>query len=289
MADAAGLLRGAGARFREAGLDTPDLDARLLLAECLGLEPGILAANAHVLVPDEAQARFAQWVDRRLAREPVYRIVGRRPFYEHDFLLSPGTLEPRSDTEILVDAARRELDTVLRRRRAARFCDIGTGTGAIAVSLLALFPAATGIAVDISDDALATAGENARRAGVADRLALRRSDYLAGVDGPLELVLSNPPYIPSSQIASLAPEVRGHDPRLALDGGPDGLDAYRAIAAQAPHVLTEDGALLLEIGAGQGPDVRAIVCDGHRFVFEGATRDLRGIERVLRFRRVSRA
>ena len=242
---------------------------------------GVYAASRNP-VSESALARLAHFLGRRLAGEPVHRILGRRAFYEHEFLLSPETLEPRPDTETLVEAARVFMANRLARQESVHFADLGTGTGAIAISLLALHPAAKALAVDISQGALVTAMRNAEAAGVADRMLAMAGDFLAAIGGPLDLVVSNPPYIRSEDIGSLAREVREHDPLLALDGGSDGLSAYRTIAASARPVLAHDGAVLVEIGAGQEDDVSAVFSDrGLRPVSRYC--DLSGQVRVLGF------
>lgn len=275
-------LREAGAAFRAAGLATPDLDARLLLAEALGLEPRAVHRGSAMAVEATAATRFANFVERRVEGEPVHRIIGRRSFYDHDFSLSSETLEPRPDTEILIDVARPLIAARIAEQGTCLFADIGTGTGAIAVSLLAIFPQASCLAIDLSPGALGTAKRNACAASVAARMLPAASDYLAAVGGRLDLILSNPPYIPSADIAALDEGVRNFDPRLALDGGADGLDAYRAIARDAGGVLKQGGSCVLEIGQGQATDVAAIFADqGFRLVEQ--TPDLAGIVRVVHF------
>lgn len=277
------VLRSASHDFRRAAIETPDLDARLLLAEALSVGTAAVHSQADCGVPPATAERFSAFCSRRLAGEPVHRIIGRRAFYAHEFHLSPGTLEPRPDTETLVEVAKAEMARVLATRSAMTFADLGVGTGAIVVSLLALFPAATAVGVDISDDALATARRNGEEAGVAARLRLIRSHYCCEIDGPLDLVVSNPPYIPSAHIGNLSREVREHDPVTALDGGADGLDAYRAIASDAHRVLRPAGAVIVEIGVGQAPDVLRIFAE-RGFAVEGEHRDLGGVLRVLKFR-----
>ncbi len=277
------VLRSASQAFDSADLASSGLDARLLLAEALGVQPSAIHSHAIGSVSSQAAERFAAFCARRLAGEPVHRIIGRRAFYEHEFRLSPGTLEPRPDTEVLVDVAKAEMARILAVQPTCTLADLGVGSGAIVVSLLALFPPATAIGVDICDDALATTRCNAEDAGVADRLTLVHSDYCTGIAGPFDLVVSNPPYIRSAEIEDLSREVREHDPVAALDGGPDGLDAYHAIAGGVRPVLRPGGAVIVEIGAGQGEDVRAIFAESG-YPLEAETRDLSGIIRVLTFR-----
>ncbi|MBP0618187.1 peptide chain release factor N(5)-glutamine methyltransferase [Jiella mangrovi] len=264
-----------------AGLSpTPDLDARLLLAAVLGVTPSqIHRASARPVTRGEAEA-FAGFLARRREGEPVHRIIGRRAFYEHEFELSPDTLEPRPETELLVDMARPFVDGAMAERGACLFADVGTGTGAIAVSLLALCPLAEAVAIDIAEGALVTARRNSEAAGVGPRFHPVLTDQLAGVCGPFDVIVSNPPYIPTNTIGELDVSVRRHDPMLALDGGPDGLAAYRAIAEDAGRVLRPGGAVIVEIGHGQAGDVETIF-QASGFAAAGRSKDLAGIERVL--------
>ncbi|MFC0192662.1 peptide chain release factor N(5)-glutamine methyltransferase [Aureimonas pseudogalii] len=269
-------------RFRVAGLATPELDARLLVMDTLGLDAAALILRGDGAVSASDHERLEARATRRLGGEPVHRILGRRAFFDHEFALSPETLEPRPDTEVLVLLA----DEALRASRPAPvFADVGTGTGAIGVSLLALDPARICVAVDLSAGALATAIRNAGLAGTAAHFLPVAGDYLAAfAPASLDAVVSNPPYIPCAEIDGLAPEVRRFDPMLALDGGADGLDAYRRIAAESADGLRAGGDLLFEIGLGQEADVRAI-CAARGFVWRETRRDLAGIARALWFRR----
>ncbi|ORE97709.1 peptide chain release factor N(5)-glutamine methyltransferase [Aurantimonas sp. 22II-16-19i] len=259
---------------------TPELDARLLLAEATGNPPAAVHRLSGQALEAAQAKKFAGFLHRRLAGEPVHRIIGRRAFYEHDFALSPETLEPRPETEFLVEVARPLIDAVIAERGACLFADVGTGTGAIAVSLLALCPQAEAVAIDIAEGALVTARQNAHAAGVAARFMPVLCDHLAALGGSLDLLVSNPPYIPSRDIAGLDVSVRRHDPLAALDGGADGLVSYRAIAAGAAGLLRPGGAVVVEIGQGQAGDVEAIFA-ACGFLAGGRTKDLAGIERIL--------
>ncbi|ALN74322.1 peptide chain release factor N(5)-glutamine methyltransferase [Aureimonas sp. AU20] len=275
------LHRALRRHLREAGVETPDLDARLLLCDTFGLDAaGLILREGEAADPAKA-ALLSQRTARRLAGEPVGRILGRRFFFEHEFQLSRETLEPRPDTEILVELAAEAFRA--KGRDALLFADVGVGTGAIAVSLLALFPLSRCVAIDLSEGALQTAWSNARAAGVADRFLPLRGDYLASLSpGSLDAVVSNPPYIPSRDIETLDRGVREHDPRLALDGGVDGLDAYRALADGARRCLAPGGDLLLEIGIGQESDVR-ILNEAGGFSWRRTSADLSGTPRALWF------
>lgn len=252
------------ALFRAAGIDTPALDARLLVTAALGLDAAGGILKPETTVPSEQAAIIDGFARRRLAREPVSRILGRRPFYGLDFEISAATLDPRPDTEVLVEAAlellrqRSPKSTSALAPAAPRILDLGTGSGAIIIALLAALPEARGVATDISAAALQIAARNADRLGVAQRLQTIETSWLDGVQGPFDLIVSNPPYIPQAQIAELDPEVAVYDPRGALDGGPDGLAAYRSLIPCAGAVLAPAGWLALEIGLGQENDVSAI-------------------------------
>ena len=243
--------------LRDAGMDTAALDARLLLCHATGLGHEDIIARSRETLSPAAAARLETFVARRLGGEPVSRIRGVREFYGREFLIDAETLDPRPDTETLIAVA---LDLVARREaeRPLRLLDLGTGTGCILLTLLAELPQAEGIGTDISEGALACAAANARRLGVAARAGFVRADWLDGVAGPFDLIVANPPYIADAEIDGLAPEVAAHDPRAALDGGPDGLEAYRRIAAGALAALRPEGHLLVEIGAGQGRAVQGL-------------------------------
>ncbi|MCO5131695.1 MAG: peptide chain release factor N(5)-glutamine methyltransferase [Xanthobacteraceae bacterium] len=280
--------RALAARLRNGGVDSPELDARLLIGAVLGLDlTGLIAQAARRLTADE-QMRLDRWAARRIAGEPVARLLGRKEFWGLDFALSPATLVPRPDTETIVEAARDIVRADGRQDDALRIVDIGTGSGAILLALLRELPRATGVGTDISLDALRTARDNAVRLGLSGRIAFVAGDYLAALAGPFDLIISNPPYIPSGDIAALAVEVREHDPRRALDGGGDGLDAYRTIARQAAGLLADGGTLILEIGQHQGDDVTRLA-DAAGLAPHGRPRaDLGGVPRALAFRRSPR-
>ncbi|MFO1035003.1 MAG: peptide chain release factor N(5)-glutamine methyltransferase [Hyphomicrobiales bacterium] len=255
------------------------LDARLLLQHVLGLDHAeLIAAGDRRLSSDERQ-RFAACVARRMAHEPVSKILGWNEFYGRRFIVSQHVLDPRPDTETLIELAK---DLV--KIPAPRVLDLGTGSGAILLTLLAEWPQAIGMAVDISPEALEVARQNAPALNVAARCDFSHGAWFEAVSGRFDLIVSNPPYIPAGDIAALEPDVREHDPLLALDGGADGLTAYRAIAAGASPYLNTDGLLILEIGAGQRVDVEAIFAS-HGFTLIEARRDLGGHERALAFTR----
>jgi release factor glutamine methyltransferase len=237
--------------LREAVIATPELDARLLLRHATGLTQEDLLARPESMLAPESAARLEAAIARRVVREPVSRIIGMREFYGREFLVDRHTLDPRPDTETLIEAA---LETVERngwREKPLRLLDLGTGTGCILLTLLAELPKAHGIGTDVSEGALALASENARRLGLESRAGFAAADWLDGIEGEFDLVLANPPYVASGEIVGLAREVRYYDPLLALDGGADGLDGYRRIAAKASGILRPGGHLMVEIGASQ--------------------------------------
>ena len=266
--------------FRQAGIDSPEADARVLLGHALRLSRAQLLSQSDRLLDARDVAAVSVLAARRLRREPVSRILGEKEFWSLSLQVTPDVLVPRPDTETVVEAA---LDFITRgglREDPLRILDIGTGTGALLLALLRELPKASGIGTDISEAALSVARGNAERNGLAPRAQFVASDIADGIAGPFDLIVSNPPYIVHADIATLDPEVRDFDPPLALDGGADGLNVYRAIARQAPSLLAPGGRLIVELGAGQEPAV------GSLFTIAGLTagvvrHDLAGIPRAL--------
>lgn len=249
------------AAFSDAGLETPSLDARRLVLGCLGLPPITLLRDPERPVSSDERQRLSSAARRRLAREPVSRILGERAFHGLEFEIGPSTLDPRPETETLVDGVLELVRQGLSPGgKAPRILDIGTGSGAILVALLHRLPAACGLGVDISEPALAIAARNASRHGVGHRATFKLSTWLEAVEGQFDIIVSNPPYIPSHAIATLEPEV-AYDPRAALDGGPDGLAPYRAIAHQCPRVLVHGGWLAVEVGVDQASTVAQLLTE----------------------------
>tara|TARA_R110002020_G_scaffold198830_11_gene400189 strand:+ start:5087 stop:5965 length:879 start_codon:yes stop_codon:yes gene_type:complete len=269
--------------FRSAGLETADLDARLLAAGAFGLDPHHLVTDGDVALTGTQRARLAQAAWDRLNGMPVHRILGAREFYGLSLGLSPATLEPRPDTETLVDAVLPFVRSTVAANGSCSIVDLGIGTGAIGLALLAECPEAGCLGVDVSADAVDTALENAKSLGLSTRYAAVTGDWFAGIETRFDLIVSNPPYIPTADLASLAREVLDHDPVLALDGGSDGLSAYRTIAAQAPDRLKPGGLVALEIGTGQRVSVAALFVS-FGFELSGVIADLGGVDRVLLFK-----
>lgn len=242
----------------EAGIDTPLVDARILVLEAARLTARDLIVEPDRPLDEAARIRLHEFGLRRLRHEPVSRILGHREFYGRTFDIDASTLDPRADTETLIDAAVEIASREGWLGRPIRILDVGTGSGCLLVTLLAELPLATGVGTDVSVAALAMAARNARRHGVEARAAFQCTPALEDIDEVFDLLVSNPPYIPSRDLAGLAPEVREYDPRAALDGGADGLDMYRAIA-RGVHRVVPDGWALLEVGAGQAAEVAKIL------------------------------
>ena len=256
MSDVGHLLRALAGRFAAAGIDSARLDARLLVAEALGVAPGWLLTHGE-LEPTAAQrATIERMAARREEREPVSRILGRRGFWTLDLRVTADTLDPRPDTETLV---RGVLERLPDRLAPLRLLDLGTGSGCILLALLSELPNARGLGLDASAAALEVAADNAARTGLAGRAMFRLGDWGEGVAGPFDVVVSNPPYIPDGEIDALAPEVARHEPRSALAGGADGLDCYRVLAPQVARLLGAGGLAGFEVGAGQAEAVAALL------------------------------
>jgi release factor glutamine methyltransferase len=275
---ATSLLRAAKRALTETGDPTPGLDARLLLQQAAGISHEALIADPHLLVLNEAEVTFHALLSRRLAGEPVSRILGEREFYGRDFRITPATLDPRPDTETLIAAAL----AFIPSDRSCRIIDLGTGSGIIGVTLLAERPNARAVMTDTSAAALAVARENAERHGVSGRSTFAHGNWFAGARGPFDLVLSNPPYIRQAILPTLAPEVRDFDPETALVAGPDGLKAYREIAAAARSSLAPGGHVIVEIGEGQAIEIEEIFAE-QGFGLMKRWQDLAGHVRCLGF------
>ena len=266
--------------FRAAGIDDADVDARVLAGHALHLDRARLVSQSDRVLEAREVNAISGLAARRLKREPVSRILGRKEFWSLALAITSDVLVPRPETETVVEGA---LDFVVRnglRMEKLRILDIGTGSGALLVALLNELPNATGIGTDISRAALEAAQINVAQFGFESRSSLIACDMAAGVQGQFDLVVSNPPYIARGEIASLAPEVRDYDPMMALDGGGDGLTAYRSISADAKRILAQGGRLFVEMGAGQEPAVRELFTNAG-LVVGIARNDLAGTPRVL--------
>ena len=265
--------------FREANIESPDLDARLLVGHALGVEHARLVSEGErQLTPSEIK-QIESFAARRLAREPVAHMLGRKEFWGIMFHVSADVLVPRPETETIVEAAMELL--AKRRHDPLRIADLGTGSGALLVALLHEFQNATGIGTDISQPALDIARANAWTHGLNKRSDFIACSYGSALPGNYDLVVSNPPYIPSGDIAGLEPDVRNYDPTLALDGGADGLNAYRAIAADARRLVVPGGLMVLEVGIGQADAVGTLLRDAKMLPQDAARPDMAGIPRAV--------
>ena len=273
------------ARFKSGKIDSPELDARILVGAALGLDlTGVIAAATRPVTAAEA-ARLEDFVCRRLNGEPVARILNCKEFWGLPLQLSAATLVPRPDTETVVALALQMLRAGPDADRP-RIVDIGTGSGAILLALLSELPDAMGVGTDISAAALRTASANARDLGLAGRAAFVACDYVSALSGAFDLIVSNPPYIRSAEINGLATEVRDHDPLGALDGGRDGMDAYRALIPRAVRLLAPGGALALEVGLDQGADVEQLMAAAGLTLHGPPKADLAGTARAVAGRKL---
>lgn len=283
MSDWREALRRAAARLAAAGVASPRLDAELLAAHVLGCDRARLVVLGSAPVPEAEAARFETLVAARLARRPLAQILGRREFWSLSFAVTEATLDPRPDSETLIETVLRRLGA--RRDEALAILDLGTGTGCLLAALLGECRNAGGLGVERSPAAAAVARGNLAALGLDRRAAVVEGDWLAGIAGRFDLVVANPPYIPAADYHALAPEIRLFEPQGALVGGADGLDAYRAIFAELPRVLAPGALVAVEIGVTQGDAVTALMAEAGLAALE-RDRDLAGIERVLsgRFR-----
>ncbi|MGC4026690.1 MAG: peptide chain release factor N(5)-glutamine methyltransferase [Mesorhizobium sp.] len=278
------VLRQVRSAFAQAGIVNPDLDARLIVEHYSGTtRTDSIAAPGRELGPQIIDA-IEMAIARRLSGEPVHRILGFREFYGLKLSLSPETLEPRPDTETLVDAVLLFVIQAIENKDQFDILDLGTGTGAIALALLHEAPKARAVGVDISDDALETANQNARQLGLESRFSTVKSSWFEKIEGRFDVIVSNPPYIRTEILPTLEREVRDFDPIRALDGGPDGLEAYRVIAADAGQHLVEDGVVAVEIGFDQAAQVEEIFAKEGWFLAQ-KHQDLEKYDRILVFLR----
>lgn len=271
------VWKAAQARLKEGRIDSPAIDARLLLEAAAGASRLDILTDPYRAVSDDQRMAYDAMIERRLRREPVSRIIGKKGFWKIMLNVTPDVLSPRPDTETIMDVA------LLAFAPHERFnmIDLGTGSGAILLALLTERTAATGVGTDISSEALAVARENAANLDLNERATFLRTEWAAGfADHSFDLVVSNPPYIPTDHIAGLDPEVREHDPHLALDGGPDGLQAYRDLAPEVLRILKPGGTFAVEIGWDQGPQVKALFEEAG-FAEVRVVKDLSNRDRVV--------
>lgn len=277
------VWRDVAMRLHAGDAATPELDARLLVAHATGLDAAnVLSLSYDSLSPTSIKTLEA-YVARRISGEPVSRIVGERGFWNHSFLISPATLDPRPDSETLVELTLRIAAYENWTAKPFTILDLGTGSGCLLLSLLDELPHARGLGVDISADALVVARQNAERIGVSDRVGFQTGNWFSGINETFDVIVSNPPYIETADMQSLMPEVKHYDPQSALDGGPDGLDAYRAIVTGAVKCAPK-GWLVFECGQGQTDDVANLMAEGGFVAPVGhlsRASDLGGVERCV--------
>ncbi|HET7886653.1 MAG TPA: peptide chain release factor N(5)-glutamine methyltransferase [Bradyrhizobium sp.] len=280
--------RTATARLASAGIDSAELDARLLAGAAFGLDlTGLIAAGTRIVTHDEA-AVLEDFLRRRIVGEPVARILGVKEFWGLTLQLSPATLVPRPDTETVVELALEACRGQHHMMKQRQIVDVGTGSGAILLALLSEFPDATGVGTDISFEALQTARNNAVALGLNSRARFVACNYMTALAGAFDLIVSNPPYIRSAEIGGLDPEVRQYDPPAALDGGTDGLDAYRAIVPEAARLLAAGGTLVVEAGYGQSGPIAALMSASGLTADLPPKADLAGIPRAVAGRKLPR-
>ncbi len=251
----AAALKTAALEFKLAGLDTPQLDARLLLQSVMGIDQSALISASEQALTDGQVQQFNEFIKCRLMHRPVHRIIGEKEFWGMRLKISDAVLDPRADTECLVEAVLTHLDQQRGKNAEYRIADIGTGSGAIILALMGELTNAIGVATDISDDALEIARYNAARHGLEARIAFLQGSYLKPLSGRFDVIVSNPPYIPTSDILLLEPEVRDNDPQIALDGGGDGLDAYHALFNESAKLVKPEGRVFFEIGHDQASEI----------------------------------
>ena len=273
-------LYSAANRFQSVGIESPQIGARLLLQAVLGIDHSALILNSNRLLSQAEMQDFDEFIKRRLERESVHRIIGRKEFWGLNLNISEAVLEPRADTECLVDAVLAYVDSQGRKNDPLRIADIGTGSGAIVLALLTELPDATAVASDISQSALRIAQANAKSNQLENRILFLHGSYLEPLSGKFDLIVSNPPYIPSKDILGLEPEVRENDPALALDGGMDGLDAYRCLLSESSSKLEPGGRVFFEIGYDQADDVSELANDND-WVTIKITKDYGGNDRIF--------
>lgn len=273
------IRRAAADRLKKAGIDACAQEARIMIEAVSGQTLSDILLSDDLSVDEKSVMAVENMVARRLSGEPLDHILGSRSFYGREFIVTKDVLTPRPETELLVSAA----ISALAERESARVLDLGTGSGAIIISILLEAPHAEGIGADLSEAALKIAQDNAHKLGAADRLTLIWSNWFEDITGKFDLIVSNPPYIARGDLPGLMPEVRLYDPKVSLDGGEDGLDAYREILSRAPEFLRPDGQIIFEIGYDQARDVTELA-RAAGFERIAVDRDLSGHDRVIRLR-----
>ncbi len=273
------VWKDAALRLRTVGIKTSLLDSRLLLQEVLGINYEQLLVSATRIVTDEELVKFDSLLARRVRREPISKILGRKDFWKYTFKTTPDTLDPRPESETLIESV---LNEYKDHNRDLKILDLGAGTGCLSITLLKEYPNASALGVDISIEALKIAGENAQNLEVADRINFIKGNWTQGIEEKFDIIISNPPYIKTRQIDYLSDEVRLYDPRTALDGGIDGLDAYKEIFDQVEHVMNSHTRIFIEIGKWQEEDIINLIKE-KGFEIHEVRKDILGIPRVICF------
>ncbi|MFO0389683.1 MAG: peptide chain release factor N(5)-glutamine methyltransferase [Alphaproteobacteria bacterium] len=270
-------LRQAIRSLQTAHVQSASLDARLLLLHVMGIAHEQWVVSPDMDMTSEQATLYESLIARRAAREPIAHIIGKREFWSMDFKVTNATLDPRPDSETIIEAL---LQRIPDKNAALNILDLGTGTGCLLLTLLKELPNAKGLGIDLSREAMAVAQENALSLGLSARAHFQHGNWCEGVSGSFDVIISNPPYIPTTSIRSLAPEVAQYEPKLALDGGEDGLDCYRNILAALPTILNQEGIAAFEVGAGQIQSVAEIASE-NGLQLEGMRKDMQGIPRCL--------
>ena len=280
-ASRAAALGTATAELRAAGIDAPRRDARLLMQHALGLSPEDLLADDRLPLGEDEAGRLKALVRRRAAREPIAYLTGRREFWSLELAVDRSALVPRPESETLVEAV---LDRAPRLPAHPRLLDLGTGTGCLLVALLSELPGAVGLGIDVNASAVSLARANAHRHGLGERASFAVADWGAALAARFDVVVSNPPYVATPELVSLAPEIARHEPRMALAGGTDGYECYRRLAPQIARLLASGGLAAIELGAGMADEVRSLFAASGLLQI-GRRHDLSGIERCALFAR----
>lgn len=279
------ILADASFRLRSSGVQSNSLDARLLLSFVLGLSQEKLLANPDLIISQKKHNDFQRLIKRRIEREPISQLTGKREFYGQDFMVSSSVLDPRPDSEVLIESI---LEHYPNPESNLKILELGVGSGCLILSILSKFSNSSGIAIDIKQEALEVAKTNSKSLRLSDRIKFIRSDWFAklnkSVDG-FDLIISNPPYIPTDQIPHLQPEIFKYEPKVALDGGFDGLECYRKISKEVSSFLKDGGYLFIEIGFNQDQPIIKIFEQESGLKLTGSKKDLSGITRCLIFKK----
>ncbi len=264
-------------KLKDQQINSAELDVRILLLNAVNISFEVFHLNPEHLITENELEKFNQFITRRMQNEPVAKIIGKKAFWNDDFIVNQQVLDPRPDSEVIIEAA---LKLLLDKNKPYKFADLGTGSGCLILSLLREFPYATGVAIDISTEALKVAEANAKRLSFENRITFIQQNWGDDLADKFDLIVSNPPYIPAAEINSLDRDVKLYDPQLALDGGVDGLTPYRYLAGQISQLLKKDAYAILEFGQGQGLYIRDIF-EQNGYITHKMLLDLSGTERAV--------